>query len=76
MQELRKNGNIVSLPKGKIRETTLVQVMKKLDKTTMLKAIKKYKGRFSPKYRAFSILHNDVEDFFRNPTRYGNSYMD
>lgn len=39
-----------------IRENTLARVMPYLDKSEMTKAIKKYTGRFSPKYQAFHIL--------------------
>jgi hypothetical protein len=39
-----------------IRETTLARVIPDLDKYAMTKAINKYKGIFSPKYRAFNIL--------------------
>ena len=45
-----------------IRETTIESVMPKLDKATMTKALKKYTGIFSPKYRAFNILQNDIEN--------------
>lgn len=40
-----------------------------LDKSSMTKAIKKYKGRFSPKYRAFNILHNNIEEVVKQSTQ-------
>ena len=36
--------------------------MPKLTKGQITKANKKYGGRFSPKYRAFQILKNQIED--------------
>lgn len=45
-----------------IRETTLAQVMPELSKANMTKAIKRYFARFVPKYRAFNILQNNIED--------------
>ena len=46
----------------KIRETSLTQVMPKLSKEQIAKAIKKYVVIFVPKYRAFSIPQNNIED--------------
>ena len=43
-----------------IRETTLAQVMPELTKGQIAKENKKYGGRFTPKYRAFSIFQNDI----------------
>lgn len=54
--------------KRQIRETTLASVMPELDKATITKAIKKYIGRFSPKYNLFSILQKDIEDVVQKPT--------
>ena len=51
-----------------IRETTLAQVMPELDKETMAKALKKHSRKFSPKYRAFNILQNKVEDVVQKTT--------
>lgn len=45
-----------------IRETTLAQVMLELSKAAMEKSIKRYTRRFVPKYRAFNILQNNIED--------------
>lgn len=45
-----------STTKRNIRETTLARVMLDLHKSSMTKAINKYKGRFAPKNRTFNIL--------------------
>ena len=45
-----------------IRESTLAQVMSNLTRGQITKANKKHGGKFSPKYRAFNILKNKIED--------------
>ena len=45
-----------------IRETYLAQVISKLNKSQIAKAMKKYAVIFVPKYRAFSIFQNNIED--------------
>ena len=45
-----------------IRETTLAQLMPKLTKEKFAKVVKMYAARFTLKYRAFSILQNNIED--------------
>ena len=52
-----------------IRETTLARVMLELDKSSMTKAINIYEGNFSPKYRAFNILHNNIEEVVKESTQ-------
>ena len=52
----------------KIRETALAQVMPKLSKARIAKAIKKCVVRFVPKYRAFNILQNNIEDVVEKTT--------
>lgn len=47
---------------NKIREIALAQVMPKLSKAQMSKAIKRYVVIFVPKYRAFNILQKNIED--------------
>ena len=42
--------------------------MPKLSKAQISKAIKKYVVRFTPKYRAFSILQNNIEDVVKKST--------
>lgn len=46
----------------KIRKAQLAQAMNSLDKKMMAKAMNKYKGRISPKYRAFKILRKKIEE--------------
>ena len=43
--------------------------MPKLTKGKIVKANKKYGSRFSPKYRAFSILQNNIEDVVKKSTQ-------
>ena len=45
-----------------IRESTLAQVMLEMTKGKITKANKKHGNKFSPKYKAFSILENNIED--------------
>ena len=45
-----------------IRESTLAQVMPKLTRGQITKVSKKHSSNFSPKYRAFWILQNNIED--------------
>ena len=45
-----------------IRESTLACVMPNLTKGQISKASKKNGRKFAPKYRAFSILQNKIED--------------
>ncbi len=52
-----------------IRETSLAQVMPKLNKVQIAKAMKKYAIRFVPKYKAFSILQNNIEDVVKKSTQ-------
>lgn len=52
-----------------IRETSLSQVMPKLGKAQIAKAMKKYAVRFVPKCRAFSILQNNIEDVVKKSTQ-------
>ena len=42
--------------------------MPKLTKVQITKANKKYGGIFSPKYRAFQILQNQIEDVVQKST--------
>ena len=52
----------------KIRETSLAQVIHELSKAQIAKAMKKYVVRFVPKYRAFNILKNNIEDVVKKST--------
>lgn len=40
-----------------------------LDNSIMTSVINKYKGRFSPKYRAFNILQNKIEEVVKKSTQ-------
>lgn len=52
-----------------IREITLAQVMLELTKGQIAKVVKKYSVRFTPKYKAFSILQNNIEDVVKKSTQ-------
>ena len=51
-----------------IRESTLAQVMPDLTRGQIKKANKKHGGKFAPKYRAFNILQNKIEDVVNKST--------
>ena len=51
-----------------IRESTLACVMPKLTKGKITQANKKYGSKFAPKYRAFNILQNNIEDVVKKST--------
>lgn len=51
-----------------IRESTLAHVMPELAKGQIRKANKKHGTKFAPKYRAFSILQNKIEDVVNKST--------
>ena len=55
-----------------IRESTLAQVMPELTKGQITKASKKHGRKFSPKYRAFNILQNNIEDVVNKSTKIWN----
>ena len=52
-----------------MRESTLARVMPDLSKGQITKASKKYASKFAPKYRAFSILQNQIEDVVKKSTQ-------
>ena len=52
-----------------IRESTLDHVIPDLTKGQVSKANKKHGSKFAPKYRAFSILQNQIEDVVRKSTQ-------
>ena len=52
-----------------IKESTLAQVMPDLKRGQITKANKKRGGKFAPKYRAFSILKNKIEDVVNKSTK-------
>ena len=52
----------------KIRESTLAQVISELTRGQITKENKKYGSVFAPKYRAFNILYDNIEDVVKNST--------
>ena len=52
-----------------IRESTLAQVMLELTRGQITKAKKKHGKKISPKYRAFNILQNNIEDVVNKSTK-------
>ena len=52
----------------KIRKTTLAQVIPNLTKGQITKANRKYSSKFPPKYKAFCILQNKIEDVVKKST--------
>ena len=64
----QKWHNYLNLKK-QIIETYLSQVILELKKEQIAKAMKKYAVRFVPKYRAFSILQNNIEDAVKKFTQ-------
>ena len=51
-----------------IRESTLSCFMPKLTKDQITKANKKHGSKFAPKYKAFNILQNNIEDVVKKST--------
>ena len=51
-----------------IRESTLACMMPKLTKDQITQDNKKHVSNFSPKYRAFNILQNNIEDVVKKST--------
>ena len=52
-----------------IRESKLAQVMLELTRGQITKANKKHGNKFSPKYKVFSILQNNIEDVVNKSTK-------
>ena len=48
-----------------IRESTLARLLPDLTKSQIVNANKRHNSRFAPKYRAFSILQNNIEEVVR-----------
>ena len=51
-----------------IRESTLAHVISELTNGKISKENKKHGRKFSPKYRAFNILQNNIEDVVKEST--------
>ena len=52
-----------------IRESTLESLFPNLTKSQIVNAVKRNNNRFTPKYRAFSILQNKIEEVVQKFTR-------
>ena len=52
-----------------MRESTLASILPDLTKQQISNAVKRHNKRFTPKYRAFSILQNKIEDVVQRTTR-------
>ena len=53
----------------KIRESTLASILPDLTNEKITKAVKRHNTRFTPKYRAFSILQKKIEEVVQRTTR-------
>ena len=52
-----------------MRESTLANVVPDLTKEQISNAVKRHNKRFTPKYRAFFILQNKIEEIVQRTTR-------
>ena len=52
-----------------IRESTLARLLPDLTKSQIANANKRHNSRFTPKYRAFCILKNKIEDVVSKSTK-------
>ena len=52
-----------------MRESTLARILPNLSKEQINKVVKRHKSKFTPKYRAFSILQNKMDDVVQKTTR-------
>ena len=52
-----------------MRESTLASVLPNLKKEQISNAVKRHNKRFTPKYRAFVILQNKIEEIVQRTTR-------
>ena len=52
-----------------MRESTLASVLPDLTKEKISNAVKRHNKRFTPKYRAFFILQNKIEEVMQESTR-------
>ena len=52
-----------------IRESTLARLLPDLTKSQIENAMKRHNNKFTPKYRAFSILQNKIEEVVNKSTR-------
>ena len=54
---------------NEMRESTLASVLPDLTKEQISNAVKRHNKRFTPKYRAFFILQNKIEEIVQRTTR-------
>ena len=54
---------------NEIRESTLARLLPDLTKGQIKNAVKRHNNGFTPKYRAFSILQNKIEEVVNKSTR-------
>ena len=52
-----------------MRESSLASLLPNLTKRQIVSAVKRNNNRFTPKYRAFSILQNKIEEVMQESTR-------
>ena len=52
-----------------IRESTLARLLPDLTKSQIANAVKRHNNRFTPKYKAFSILQNKIDEVVNKSTR-------
>ncbi|WP_169713838.1 hypothetical protein, partial [Paludifilum halophilum] len=52
-----------------MRETTLASILPDLTKEQIEKAVKRHNSKFTPKYRAFFILQNKMEDIIQRTNK-------
>ena len=52
-----------------MRESTLASLLPDQTKDQIKKVVKRHNNRFTPKYRAFSILQNKIEEVVQRTTR-------
>ena len=52
-----------------IRESSLARLLPDLTKSQIENVVKRHNNRFTPKYRALSILQNKIEEVINKSTR-------
>ena len=55
--------------KKEIRESTLARLLPDLTKNKIINANKRHNNRFTPKYKAFNVLQNKIEEVVNKSTR-------
>ena len=52
-----------------IRDSSLARLLPNLTKSQIENVVKRHNNRFTPKYKAFSILQNKIEEVINQSTR-------